>query len=49
MKNDSYQPPFPQVITREVSYRDVETQSGRPLRISDNVFMFRAVDVREER
>lgn len=36
---------FPYIITKEVSLRNVTTASGKPLRISDNPFMFRDVKV----
>jgi hypothetical protein len=45
MTGDSYQEKFPYVRTREVILRNVTTASGKPLRISDNVFMFRNVKV----
>jgi hypothetical protein len=36
---------FPYVITREVVLRKVTTASGKPLRLSDNSFMFKDVKV----
>ncbi|GAB3901402.1 hypothetical protein GCM10028803_26010 [Larkinella knui] len=45
MTDDSYQEKFPYVKTKEVILRNVTTSSGKPLRISDNVFMFRDVKV----
>jgi len=45
MKDDSYQEKFPYVITKEVTLKNVTTASGKPLRISDNPFMFRNVKV----
>lgn len=47
MKDDSYQPPYPQVLPEAVAYRDVATKSGKPLRFSENEFMFRNVEVIE--
>jgi hypothetical protein len=41
----AYKQPFPYVITREVSLKNVTTTSGKPLKISDNEFMFKAVKV----
>jgi len=45
--DDSHVDPFPYVITREVVLRKVTTASGKPLRLSDNPFMFRDVKVTE--
>jgi hypothetical protein len=45
MTSDSYTEKFPYVITREVVLKNVTTQSGKPLRISDNPYMFRNVKV----
>jgi hypothetical protein len=45
MTDDSYQEQFPYVITREVVLRNVTTASGKSLRISNNPFMFRNVEV----
>lgn len=47
MKDASYKPPHPQVITKMVAHRGIETESGKPLRTSDNEFMFRDVKVHE--
>ncbi len=41
----SYEEKFPYVITDEVLLKDISTASGKPLRISDNPFMFREVNV----
>ncbi|SOD91978.1 hypothetical protein SAMN06269250_3736 [Spirosoma fluviale] len=41
----SYQEKFPYVKTKEVILKNVTTASGKPLRISDNPFMFRDVRV----
>jgi hypothetical protein len=43
--DDSYMEKFPYVRTREVILRNVTIASGKPLRISDNPFMFRDVKV----
>ena len=45
MTGDSYQEKFPYIKTREVILRNVTTASGKPLRISDNKFMFKNVKV----
>ncbi|HEY3372663.1 MAG TPA: hypothetical protein VGK10_17555 [Prolixibacteraceae bacterium] len=45
MTNDSYNEKFPYVRTREVILRNVTTVSGKPLRCSDNLFMFKDVKV----
>jgi hypothetical protein len=45
MKDASYKEAFPYVITKEVILKNVTTASGKPLRISDNMFMFRNVKV----
>lgn len=41
----SYQEKFPYVKTKEVILKNVTTASGKPIRISDNSFMFRDVRV----
>jgi hypothetical protein len=47
-KNTSadYVEKFPYVICKEVSVRGLRTDSGKPLRLSDNPYMFREVKVR---
>lgn len=45
MTDASYKEQYPYVITREVILRNVTTASGKPLRLSDNPFMFRNVKV----
>lgn len=45
MKDESYQEKFPYITTKEVILKNVTTASGKPLRISDNPFMFRNVKV----
>lgn len=41
----SYVEKFPYIRTREVSLKNVTTASGKPLRVSDNPFMFKDVKV----
>lgn len=48
MKDDSYQEKFPYVKTKEVILRNVTTVSGKPLRVSNNMYMFKEVKVKEE-
>lgn len=43
--DESYVEKFPYVLTREVVLKNVTTASGKPLRVSDNPFMFRDVKV----
>jgi len=45
MTDDSYLEKFPYVRTREVILRNVTIASGKPLRLSDNTFMFKDVKV----
>ena len=45
MIDDSYVEQFPYVLTKEVIVRNVTTASGKDLRISDNLFMFKDVKV----
>ena len=45
MTDDSYQEEFPHIRTREVVLRNVTIASGKPLRVSDNMFMFKEVKV----
>jgi hypothetical protein len=45
MTSSSYMEKYPYVITREVILKNVTTASGKPLRLSDNTFMFRNVKV----
>jgi hypothetical protein len=45
MKDDSYVQDFPYVITKEVILRNVTTASGKPLRVSDNTYMFKDVKI----
>jgi hypothetical protein len=46
MKDESYEEKFPYVKTKEVILRNVTTDSGKALRISDNPFMFKDVKVK---
>jgi len=48
MTDESYVEKFPYVITKEVMLRNVTTVSGKPLRISDNPFMFKDVKIKTE-
>jgi hypothetical protein len=45
MTDDSYREKFPYVRTREVILRNVTTASGKELRISNNPYMFKEVNV----
>jgi len=45
MMDDSYQEKFPYVKTKEVILKNVTTASGKALRLSDNLFMFKEVKV----
>jgi hypothetical protein len=45
MTDDSYQEKFPYVRTKEVILKKVTTASGKPLRLSDNLYMFKDVRV----
>jgi hypothetical protein len=45
MRDDSYKEKFPYVKTREVVLKNVTTASGKPVRVSDNGFMFKDVKV----
>lgn len=45
MTSDSCQEKYPYVKTKEVILRNVTTSSGKPLRVSDNMFMFRDVKI----
>jgi hypothetical protein len=48
MTSASYVEKFPYVRTKEVILRNVTTASGKPLRLSDNPFMFKDVKVKTE-
>ncbi|MEQ9220179.1 MAG: hypothetical protein RLO17_19140 [Cyclobacteriaceae bacterium] len=47
MTDDSYQQKFPYVITRELILKlnHNSSRSGKPLRLSDNMYMFRDVEI----
>lgn len=45
MTDESYREAFPYVRTRKVILRNVTTASGKALRVSDNPFMFREVEI----
>ncbi|WP_019991398.1 hypothetical protein [Rudanella lutea] len=45
LKDETYQEKFPYVKTKEVILRNVTTASGKPLRTSENPFMFKDVKV----
>lgn len=49
MTDASYREKFPYVITKEVFLHNITTASQKPLRISDNTYMFREVKVTENR
>ncbi len=43
MTDDSYVGKFPYIVTKEIILRNVTTASGKAVRLSDNLFMFRNV------
>lgn len=45
MTDTSYKEKFPYILTREVTLKNITTVSGKPIRISDNLFEFREVKV----
>ncbi|MBV6643029.1 MAG: hypothetical protein KI791_20090 [Cyclobacteriaceae bacterium] len=47
MTDDSYQQKFPYVITRELNLKlyHLSSRSGKPLRLSDNMYMFKDVEI----
>lgn len=47
-RDDSYREKFPYVKTKEVILKNVTTAGGKPLRISDNTFLFKDVKVVSE-
>ncbi len=47
-RSDDYVQKFPYVTTEEVILRNVTTASGKPLRVSDNMHMFRNVVITRE-
>lgn len=44
-KDESYVEKFPYIITKEVILKNITTESGKVLRLSDNEFMFRNVKI----
>jgi hypothetical protein len=48
MTDESYHEKFPYIVTKEVMLRNVTTASGKPVLLSDNMFMFRNVKVKIE-
>jgi hypothetical protein len=46
--DERHHEPFPIAVTEEVVLRNVTTASGKPLRVSDNEFMFRNVKIIRE-
>jgi hypothetical protein len=46
--DERHHEPFPITVTEEVVLRNVTTASGKPLRVSDNEFMFRNVKIIRE-
>ncbi len=45
MNDESYVEDYPFIKTKEVILNNVTTESGKAIRVSDNVFMFKDVDV----
>ena len=48
MKDDTYQEKYPYVVTEEVVLKNVTTETKKPLRSSDNEYMFRNVEITKE-
>ncbi|RIJ48382.1 hypothetical protein D1614_11700 [Maribellus luteus] len=48
MTDETYEEPFPYVRTRKVTLKKVSTASGKSLRLSDNRYMFKDVDIINE-
>jgi hypothetical protein len=48
MVDGTYQEKFPYVKTKEVNIKNLNIFSGKPLRVSDNTYMFRDVKVNKE-
>lgn len=46
MKDDLYVEKFPFIITKEVMLKNVTTTSGKTVRLSDNLYMFRNVTIK---
>ena len=49
LTSGSYVEKYPYVRTKEVVLKNVTTASGKPLRVSDNGFMFKEVKVLRQR
>lgn len=49
MTDDSYQEKYPYVRTEEVILKNVTTESGKELRVSDNPYLFKDVKITTER
>jgi hypothetical protein len=49
MTNDSFKVKFDYVLTKEVVLTNVTTASGQPLRVSNNMYMFRNVKLKVEK
>lgn len=49
MKYASYQQKFLYVITKEVILKNISTASQKPLRLSDNLLMFKDVNIKREK
>jgi hypothetical protein len=45
MKDENYKEKFPYVKTKELTIKNITTASGKPVRVSDNLFMFKEVKV----
>jgi hypothetical protein len=48
MKDETYVEKFPYITTKEVILKNVTIESGLPLRISDNTYLFRNVKIINE-
>ena len=48
MTDDSYVEKFPHVRSEEVVLKNVTTESGKELRVSDNPYLFRNIEIRNE-
>lgn len=48
MTDESYREQFPYIRTKQVILRNVTTASGKPLRVSNNAFMFKDVQIIRE-
>ncbi|HPO90850.1 MAG TPA: hypothetical protein PLJ44_07050 [Victivallales bacterium] len=48
MRDSSYKENFPYVITKEVITKNLNILSGKPIRISENIYMFRNVKLKQE-